>query len=999
MYKKLIAVIVLVACSTVVMAQKTFSGKILDSAGSPIPGATISVNNSRTGTSSGPDGSFKINAPMNASISVTAIGFAKTQATLSNEDNNIIHLQNTKKILEEVVVTALGVKREKRNLTFSSQEIKGEELMQAKDPNIVNALSGKVSGVQITNSSGTPGGSARIVIRGATSIYGNNEALVVLDGVPIDNSETGTISQGPGSNRLVDIDPSTIASINVLKGAAATALYGSAGARGVVIITTKNGQGLTKPVVTLSSDLAFDKALYPELQSTYAQGTLGVYKNGENQKESSSYGPRIDTLKVNGVPVQKRNQLADFFKTGITTSNTISIAGSNPKSSYFLSYSYFNQTGTVPTNDFKRNTFFTKFSTRFNDKMSATIQFNYSGSDRHTVPEGNDINSPTWTIFAAPISWNPLPYLNPDGSQRVYRNSRNNPYWVIDNVYTNSAVNRLLPIASFVYTPASWLTFTERIGADIYTEQGKFYEALKSVGNPNGILVDRNTNFRQFNHDFIVDARKKAGNFDLELLLGNNILSNYSQTVQGKGVGLAVGNFFNVSNATTQTYSEYHSLTRKVGFYTQANIDYKRTLNLSLTGRYDGSSVLSKDKSFYPYGSAALGFIFTELMATKSSFLNFGKLRVSYATVGNDNVGPYSLNTPFYPAAIDNITFPFQGQNGFQLSSTLGNPSLKNELEKEFEVGLETRLLNNRVGLEVSYFDKRVTNGIIPGVAISAATGYTGTTVNSAKLNTKGVEVLLSATPVKTDNFNWDLVFTFSKINNKVVALYQDVQQLNIGQTEAIVGQPYGVIYGSRFKRTADGKLLIDADGLPIQDDTQGILGNISPDWTAGITNNIRYKNFTLSFFFDMKKGGDIFNDVDRYNYFYGMSKITENRDPRIIEGISIVDNKANTVVDNPQNYYRRLNQVIEASVQDGTFIKLRNISLAYNFGKSMMSHTPFSSASFVITGRNVFIYKPHFTGSDPESSTYGSSNGAQGTYSFSTPTSRTVNVGLKLTF
>jgi hypothetical protein len=231
------------------------------------------------------------------------------------------------------------------------------------------------------------------------------------------------------------------------------------------------------------------------------------------------------------------------------------------------------------------------------------------------------------------------------------------------------------------------------------------------------------------------------------------------------------------------------------------------------------------------------------------------------------------------------------------------------------------------------------------------------------------------------------------------VALYQDVQQLNIGQTEAIVGQPYGVIYGSRFKRTADGKLLIDADGLPIQDDTQGILGNISPDWTAGITNNIRYKNFTLSFFFDMKKGGDIFNDVDRYNYFYGMSKITENRDPRIIEGISIVDNKANTVVDNPQNYYRRLNQVIEASVQDGTFIKLRNISLAYNFGKSMMSHTPFSSASFVITGRNVFIYKPHFTGSDPESSTYGSSNGAQGTYSFSTPTSRTVNVGLKLTF
>lgn len=379
MYKKSIAVFILVACSTIVLAQKNFSGKILDSAGNPIPGATIIVKNSRAGTTSGPDGSFKINGGENASILVSAIGFDKAEATLTNEGNNVVYLKNTKKYLEEVVVTALGVKREKRNLTFSSQEVKGDELVQAKDPNIVNAIAGKVSGVQITNSSGTPGGSARIVIRGATSIYGNNEALIVLDGVPIDNSETGNVAQGPGSNRLVDIDPSTIARINVLKGAAATALYGSAGARGVVIITTKNGQGLKKPIVTLSSDLAFDEALYPELQNIFAQGNLGVYRNGEDQKEGASFGPRIDTLKVNGVPVQKRNQLADFFKTGITTSNTISIAGSNPKSSYFLSYSYFDQKGTVPTNEFKRNTFFTKFHTQFNDKISANVQFNYSG--------------------------------------------------------------------------------------------------------------------------------------------------------------------------------------------------------------------------------------------------------------------------------------------------------------------------------------------------------------------------------------------------------------------------------------------------------------------------------------------------------------------------------------------------------------------------------------------------------------------------------------------
>lgn len=998
MTKLLISAFLLFCCSLVTNAQKIYSGKILDSLENPISGASINVKNSRAGTTSGPDGSFELKAKENAAITVTAVGYQGAEAVLNN-DNITIHLNAVNDFLEEVVVTALGVKREKRNLTFSSQEVKGDELMQAKDPNVVNAIAGKVSGVQITNSSGTPGGSARIVVRGATSIFGNNEALIVLDGVPIDNSETGNLASGPGSNRLVDIDPSTIASVNVLKGAAATALYGSSGARGVVIITTKNGQGLKKPVVTLSTDLAFDEALYPDVQSKYAQGDRGIYFNGEDQKNSSSWGPRIDTLKVNGVPVKKRNQLDDFFQTGITTNNTISVAGSNPKSGYFLSYSYFDQKGTVPTNTFKRHSVFTKFNTRINDKLSATIQFNYSNSERRTVPEGYILESPIWTIFAAPISWNPLPYLNPDGSQRVFRFSRNNPYWVLDNIFTKGAVNRFLPIASLAYAPTDWLTITERIGADIYTEQNKYYEALNSVANPNGVLIDRNNNFRQFNHDFIVDARKKAGDFDLELLLGNNIISTYSQSVQGRGVGLSVDNFYNLSNAATQTYSESHYLSRKVGFYSQANIDYKRTLIFSLTGRYDGSSVLSKEKSFYPYGSGAMSFVFSELMAKKSSFLNFGKLRVSYATVGNDNVGPYSLNTPFYPANIAGIAFPFQGQNGFLLSSTLGNPTLKNELAKEFEVGLETRLLNNRVGLEVSYFDKRISNGIIPGVSISAATGYTGTTVNSAKLETKGVELLLNASPLKTNSFNWDLVFNFSKIDNKVVALYKDVKQLSIGFTQAIVGQPYGVIYGDRFKRNDQGQLMIDANGLPFRDDEQGILGNISPDWSAGITNTLRYRNVTLSFFVDMKQGGDIQNNVDGYGYFYGTPKVTENREPRVIEGISVVDNRPNTKLADAEDYYRRLNSILEAVIQDGTFIKLRNVTLAYNFGKNVISRTPFSSATIVVTGRNLFIYRPHFTGSDPEASSFGSSNGSQGLYSYSTPTSRTINFGLKFTF
>jgi TonB-linked SusC/RagA family outer membrane protein len=1001
---KLLNIIFIVAISQSAISQNNIiTGRIIDASGNSLPNATITVKNSRVSTISGPDGTFSVNADKNSDLLVSAVGYNKAEVRVGNENYKVISLTTNTKFLEEVVVTALGVKREKRDLSYSSQEVKGEELLHAKDPNVVNAIAGKVSGVQITNSSGTPGGSARILIRGATSIFGNNEALIVLDGIPVNNSETGNIASGPGSNRLVDIDPSIIESVNVLKGAAATALYGSSGARGVVIITTKNGTGYKKPVITVSSDLGFDHALYPDVQSKYAQGDRGVYYNGEDQKTSSSWGPLIDTLRVNGAPVQKRNQLKDFFRTGITTNNTISVGGSNSKSGYFLSYSYFDQQGTVPKNEFTRHTIFTKFNTHIGEKFTATVQFNYSSSARHTVPEGYILESPIWTIFTAPISWNPLPYLNPDGSQRVYRSSRNNPYWVLDNVFTKGNVNRFLPVATITYNPWIWLSITERIGADIYTEQDKYYEALNSVANPNGVLVDRTENFRQYNHDLIIDARKQFGNFNIDLLVGNNILSSYSQRIDGRGVGLAVNNYYNLSDATTQTYSEGHSLSRKVGFYSQANIDYKKFLILSLTGRYDGSSVLASDKSFYPYGSAAMSFIFSELVSANSSFLNFGKLRVSYATVGNDNVAPYSLNTPFLSISnvnpIGGISFPFQGQNGFLLSPTLGNPGLKNELEKEFEVGLETRVLNNKIGFEFSYFNKKVTNGIIPGVSISAGTGYTGTTVNSAQLKTNGIELLVNASPVKTKNFEWEVVFNFTKLNNKVVSLYGDVKQLSIGFTQAIVDQPYGVIFGDRFKRNEQGQLMIDEQGLPIKDDTQGILGNISPDWTAGITNTFKYRNWNFSFFFDMKKGGDIQNNVDGYGYFYGTPKATENRQPRVVQGISIVDNKENTVAADAEDYFRRLNSILEAVIQDATYIKLRNVSLGYTFGSSILSKTPFKSATIAITGRNLWIHRPHFTGSDPEASSFGSSNGSQGIYSFSTPTSRTIDFGLKLIF
>ncbi|MEO6357438.1 MAG: SusC/RagA family TonB-linked outer membrane protein [Ferruginibacter sp.] len=1002
---------ILLLMSCVVQAQSTIvKGKVTDENGAAVSSASIRLKNSKKGTVSGEDGIFSIQTNGKSTIVVSALGYLPKEIPVTGTDDLLITITKSDVALNEVVVTALGVRREKRNLTFSSQEIKSEDLVRSKEPNLINAIAGKVAGVQVTSSSGTPGASSRIVIRGITSIFGNNEALIVLDGIPIDNSETGAVNAGPGSNRLVDIDPSIIENVNVLKGAAATALYGSAGARGVVIITTKTGAGNKKPLISLSSDLSMENGLFPQIQSKYSQGDRRVidgitydaqYYNGEDLKTSSSWGALLDTLKVNGQPVEKHNQLKEFFNTGITSNTTLGIGGSTGAgSSYYISYSYFDQKGIVPTTDFKRHSFFSKYTTKISDKITSTFQLNYANSQSNRLPEGYNLEAPVWTIFTAPISYNLKPYLNADGSQRLYRFSRNNPYWVLDNIYTHGTVNRFLPVVTLSYNPLKWLTVTERVGADIYSEQIKYYEATGSSANAKGVIVDRFSNFRQFNHDLIIQGRKQFGNFDVDLLIGNNILSTYSQSSQARGVGLSIGGAFdNVSNASTQTYSEGHYLTRKVGFYSQANIEYKRILNLAITSRYDGSSVLSKDKSFYPYGSVAAGFIFSELIKNKSSFFNFGKLRLSYATVGNDNVGAYSLNTPFYSANTGGISFPYQGQSGFLLSSTLGNPQLKNELAKEFEIGLETKMFNSRIGLEVSYFNKKIEDGIIPGVTIAPSTGYTGTTVNSARLQTKGIEVLLTASIVKSGKFSWDATLNFTKLNNKVLALASDLQQIGVGFTQAIVGQPYGVKFGSRYARTASGELLIDAGGLPFADADQGIVGNISPDWMGGISNNIRYGQFSLNFFFDVKKGGDIENNVDGYGYFYGTPKVTEDRGLRVVQGISTVDNKPNTIAVKGQDYYRRLNTMLEPVIQDGSYIKLRNVSISYNIKTSVLAKTPFKSAAITFTGRNLWIYAPHFTGGDPEVSSFGSSNGAQGIYSFSTPTSRSLNCSLKFTF
>ena len=987
--------IALFASAAVFAQTRRITGTVRDSTGSAMPNVSVTIKNRKgPGTSTSMEGSFSLPVQNNDVLVISTVGYETQEVNVRTAQQLTIRLVQNRNALDEVVVTALGVKREKRQLTYSTQEVKGDVLSGTKEPNVLNALTGRVSGVQITSSTGQPGSSSRIVIRGLTSFSSDNQALIVLDGVPINNSETGNAGAGAGSSRLSDIDPSIIESVNVLKGAAASALYGSKGARGVVLITTKNGSANRKAQINVTSQYSVESPILPQVQETYAQGDRGIYFNGEaaNQKTSLVWGPRIDTLKVNGQQVYNRNPMKDFFRKGITRTNTVTVSGGAGKSNYLLSYSYLDQKGTVPTTGLKRHAIFAKYTSQISEKITANFQVNYTSSKTDKVNEGYDLTAPLWTLYTSPFTYNPKPYLDSLGNQRVFRASRNNPYWVLDNIHNTDRINRFIPVANLTYQPLSWLTVTERLGGDIYDEQTKYREAPSTLLNTTGAIVDQNRNFRQFNHDFIIDARKQFGNdWNINLLLGNNALSTYSQTYTITGVGLTIPNFFNVANGSTITATENNSLVRKVGFYAQSNVEFRRMLNLSLTGRYDGSSVLAAGKNYYPYGSASLGFIFSELV--KIPAVDFGKLRVSYSSVGNDDgVGPYALNTPYSRPG----NFPYNSQSGFLISTALGNNTLKNESTNEFEAGLEMRFLKNRLSIEASYYNRKHAD-LLTSVSTSAATGFTSTFLNAGDMTNKGIELLLNATPVRSKSFSWDITATFTQNKNKVIKIYGNQPSLSIGQTQLFVGQPYGNFYNTGYVRSAGGEIMIDANGLPITS-TSKIIGNIQPDWLGGITNTFRYKGLSLNFFFDMRKGGQILNSDDRYGYFYGTPKVTENREDRVVAGISIVDNKPNTKVVRAEDYYQRLNLIYESVIQDGTYIKLRNVNLNYNLPAQLFTKSVFSGIALTATGRNLWIYTPHFTGTDPEVSSYGSANGSQGVYGYSVPTSRSYNFTISAT-
>jgi TonB-linked SusC/RagA family outer membrane protein len=1021
------------------MAQdRTITGTVTAKEdGQPLPGVTVVVKGTKNGTQTNSDGKYSLSVPSSsAELTFSYLGYlSQTIAANSNVVN--VSLAPDSKALSEVVVTALGVSREKRTLGYSTQTVKGDDLLNSREVNIVNALAGKVAGAQINNSGGQAGSSSRIVLRGTTSLTGENQPLFIIDGIPMDNSVNRGITaatedvlfNGTGGNRAIDIDPNTIASINTLKGAAGSALYGSRGANGVIIITTKRGQrDATRkiPRVSFSSSLALDDAYTKGYQSSYLLGSLGLYKNGlppgqggyseaanGASQTSASWGPHKDSVSKAVIDAIGMPQIIDprdqFYRTGKVWNNSVSLSGGGESSSYILTYTNVNQQGVVPTNTFKRNSLTGNFTTQLTKDFTSSTSINYTNSLNNRLPEGNTKRSYLYSLNFAPISFDSKAQYALAGN-RSWTNAAgfNNPYWLLDNVAMPSKVDRFIVSNESTLQIVPWLKLTNRVGLDTYTDNQKEQVNVGTISVPKGRMYDALINYRQINNDLLLAADKALNDdFKLSGFIGFNVNQRTYARRTVRGLDLSIPGFYDITSAETTEALQGDEKRRSLGLYASATVEYKNYLFLTATARNDWSSTLPIDNNSYFYPSFTGSFVFSELLE-KNDYFTFGKLRLAYAQAGND-APPYYTNQTYTLAnpsdgTRGNIAFPYNGTNGFLTSNVLASNTISPEKVTEKEVGLELKFFKDRLSIDGSYYHKVSRQQIIQQ-EIASSSGFVSRVVNAGKIVNKGLELMITATPLRTEDFSWDIAVNFAKNKYKLESLAEGVDNIFLAgfenpQIRADKDFGYGVIWGTRFARNDAGKLLIDDDGYPTIADDLGPIGNVTPDWTGGIRSTFTYKGLSLSGLLDIRHGGDILNFDLYYTTFYGTAKVTEQRNtPKLWEGVRVSDGAPNTTkVMQDQSYFQNFYTTsYETLVEDGGFAKLREVTLSYALPRNLIAKTPFEAVSFSVTGRNLWI-KSDFSFGDPEGSLLGNGN-AQGFYHAVTPGTKGVTFGLNVKF
>lgn len=901
--------------------ERTISGTVTDQSGMPLPGVNVLLKGTSTGVQTDFDGNYAIEANLGDVLVFSYIGLKTAEYGVGDNTRVDVVMEEDAAQLEEVVVTAIGISRGEKELGYNVQTVSSEEISSKPNADVVNSLAGETSGVQIVSSSGEAGASTFITIRGSASITGNNQPLFVINGMPV---ASGGGDSGVGgvntSSRTIDINPDDIESMSVLKGGAATALYGVRAANGAIIITTKSGKNLTQRKIEFHSSVGFDRvSQLPGRQKRFSQGSGGEWAGGS----AFSWGAPISDLEYDGDPDYKwdpNGKLVpegegngtpakyydpyDFFQTGITTNNRFSIANGSDKGSYFFSLSNLDQEGIMPNDTYGRTTARLNATTSLSDDMTFGADMSYTNSTARNLQKGSNVSGIMLGLLRTATTFdNSAGYEFADGTQRNYRNGGgyDNPYWTANNIEFNEDVNRFTGNVNYNWNVSDFFSINYNGGVDWYNRRYIDQFKIGSRGVPTGYLGEYQAYSTIINSDLLLNFEHDfSDDFNVQLTLGNNLYSTFSKYLFGDATGLEIPDFYQLSNSSNNTVSSGESEFRTMALFGDLRLAFQDMIFLGVTGRNDWSTTMpaQNQSAFYP--SVSLSFVLTQLEALRGNdILTFAKLRGSAARTANI-AAPYNTANTFTAINSDNrigdgwttgVNFPYQGATGFQLSSGLGNPDLTHENQETWEVGADLRFFDNRLGVDFTYFEN-INTDLLMNVPISAASGFTSVFLNAASMESKGIELSVRADLIQTDKFNWSVVANYTQLDNIVTGLAEGVDNVFLGgftvpQVRAVVGAEYRSIFGFDWYRDENGKVLINddptdnfRDGYPMADEREMVpIGNFNPDWTGNITNNFSYGNANLSFNIDIKKGGMMYNGTAFAMNYFGVHERTANRE------------------------------------------------------------------------------------------------------------------------
>jgi TonB-linked SusC/RagA family outer membrane protein len=1028
--KHQVHVLILLLCFSLISAkaqERTVTGIVKSSEdNSEVPGVNVVVKGTAIGTITDMDGRYTIEVPSDESTLVFSyIGLKSEEISVGSRSVIDVVMMPDLQELSEIVVVAMGLQKEKRSLNYATQNVKDQNIVQSQQPNLANALQGKVAGLSIRQSSGMPGASTLMTIRGSGVISGNNQPLLVVDGMPFEAGGVFTeyttenrVSGSDATSRMLDINPSDIESIEVLKGPAASALYGLRAGNGVIIITTKSGkrQG-GKAVINFNTAYTADVvSKTPSLQSTYGQGNGGALNLGT----SMSWGPKISEIGeyTNIVGETEVGQVYDnvtpFFETGGTYNADVSVSGSGELGNYSVSAGYTDQKGFIPTTGMKRFTGKLRGDFVASEKLKIGGTMMYSNVNVDKIASGSNLSNPLFTTYYAPRTFNlwGIPYhVEGDPYTQIhYRAAMDNPRWSLANNEFTEVNDRLLGNLNLEYTPLEWLSIRYQIGVDFFTNnQKEIYElgagetGGRTTPPSGGKLTDFSYSNRQINSTFnLVFNKTFANDFNFEFIVGSEFYDIDGRRIRITGTNFDIGGFHNISNTQSQI-SEEEILRRRVfGYYGKLSFDYKNLVYLTATGRNDKVSNLARGNRDFFYPSLGASFIFTELL--ESNVLSFGKIRAGWANVGQAyDEEEYPTQNIYLQGAsgvggflTDGIQFPFAGRNAFSQDVILRSADLKPLNTVSWEIGMDLRFLNDRIGIDYTYFESEYQDQIFE-VPIPASSGYESELRNAGKLKSTGHEVAMNLNPVVTTDFRWDIGINYTTYINDVLELAPGVANIYLGgfttpSIRALQGGTYPSIFGVGYLRDDDGNIVVldqpgnTYHGMPLQDPAAKKIGDVQPDFEMGFSNTFTYKGISLTALVDWRQGGQMYSGNNRLGRLYGALSITEDREtPVVLEGVKgYLDGDGNLVITGEndiailrgEQYWNDvLGEIDEAHVHETTFVRFRELSLSYSLPSSLLDNTFFQSVNVSFIGRNIFLWTkyPNF---DPETSTTGAVNG-----------------------